>query len=164
MDRQQIFSRISAAAAKVHRALGPGLLEPVYRSCMLLEMENSGIHYRSGVPVPIFYEGRRIRGQKLVIDLLVENMLVVELCAVERLQDFHIRKIFTHLKLASKPLGALINFGERLSVTAFPGFSETRYQAPSTELEMGAESRQRIAARQKDPAFGHKGVHALTGP
>jgi hypothetical protein len=60
----------------------------------------------------------------LVIDLLVEEEVVVELCAVEKLQDFHTRKIFTKLKLAGKPLGALINFGERLSVTAFPGFPE----------------------------------------
>ena len=124
MDRQQIFSHISAAATKVYRALGPGLLEPVYRSCMLVEMENSGIHYRAGVPVPIFYEGRRIQGQKLVIDLLVEEMVVVEMFAVDALQDSHIRKIFTNLRLASKPLGALINFGERLSVTAFPGVYE----------------------------------------
>jgi GxxExxY protein len=124
MDRQKLLSRVSDAAARVHRELGPGLLEPVYRSCLLVELESRDIHYRAGVPMPILYQGRRIEGQKLIIDLLIEDTMVVELCAVERLQDFHTRKIFTHLKLASKPLGALINFGERLSVTAFPGVYE----------------------------------------
>jgi GxxExxY protein len=121
MDREHLLSQISDAAANVHRELGPGLLEPVYRSCMLVELQNRGIHYRSSVPVPLLYEGRRIQGQKLRIDVLVEDMVVVELCAVEKLHDSHIRRIFTNLKLASKPLGALINFGERLSITAFPG-------------------------------------------
>jgi len=164
MDRQQLLSHISTAATRVHKALGPGLLEQVYRSCMLVEMENSGIHYRASVPVPIFYEGRRIQGQKLVIDLLVEDILVVELCAVERLQEFHTRKIFTNLKLTSKPLGALINFGERLSVTAFPGFPASQYTGTWRRCEMGSESKQKIAAGEKDPAAGHKAVHALTGP
>jgi GxxExxY protein len=149
MDRQKLLSRVSDAAARVHRELGPGLLEPVYRSCLLVELESRDIHYRAGVPMPILYQGRRIEGQKLIIDLLIEDTMVVELCAVERLQDFHIRKIFTNLKLSSKPLGALINFGERLSVTAFPGFSETRYQAPSTEPEMGEGSGQEMVAREK---------------
>ncbi|MBN2468754.1 MAG: GxxExxY protein [Deltaproteobacteria bacterium] len=147
MDQKQLLSRISDAAAKVHGELGPGLLEPIYRSCMLVELENRSINYRAGVPVPIFYQGRRIEGREILIDLLIEDVMVVELSAVERLQDFHRRKIFTNLKLASKPLGALINFGERLSVTAFPGFPEHHVWALPTRSDIvGSESKQRIPA------------------
>lgn len=164
MDRQKLFSRISDAATKVHRELGPGLLEPVYRSCMLVEMETRGIHYRAGVQVPISYEGRRLQGHDLIIDLLVEETMVVELCAVDGVKDFHTRKIFTNLKLAHKPLGALINFGERLSVTAFPGFSEPQCQAPSTEPETGEGSGQEMVAGKTPLGRGDRGVLGLTRP
>jgi GxxExxY protein len=144
MDRQKLLSGISNAATKVHRELGPGLIEPVYRSCMLLELKNRGVHYRTGVQIPISYEGRKLNGQKLTIDLLVEDVMVIELCAVDRVQDFHTRKIFTNLKLAGKPLGALINFGERLSTTAFPGFPELA----SPAAPMGGNER-RIKTKTK---------------
>jgi GxxExxY protein len=57
MHRQQLLSRISDAATKVHRELGPGLMKPYYRSCMVVELENRGIQYHAGVPVPILCTG-----------------------------------------------------------------------------------------------------------
>jgi GxxExxY protein len=150
MNKQQLLSRISEAANNVHRELGPGLLETVYRSCLLVELESRDINYRAGVPMPILYQGRRIEGQKLIIDLLIEDTMVVELCAVERLQDFHTRKIFTNLKLARKPLGALINFGERLSITAFPGFPELA----SPAAPMGSNER-KIKTKTKADGARH---------
>jgi len=77
------------------------------------------IRVQSQVSVPVFYRGKRVKGEEFVIDLLVENRLIVEILALERVLEFHERRMLMYLQVARRPLGLLINFGERVLMTAF---------------------------------------------
>jgi len=114
MDINQLSSLIIKAAIKVHRELGPGLLEIVYQACMLIELKKMGIKVHSEMPVEIYYDGQKINDQGFRIDLLVEDTIIVELKSVEQVRDVHKKQLLTYLKLANKPLGLLINFNEVL--------------------------------------------------
>jgi GxxExxY protein len=102
------------AALQVHRALGPGLLESAYEACLLFELHRRGLHAASQVPQPVVYEGVKIDvGYKL--DLLVEDCVVVELKAVEKVLAIHQAQLLSYLKMSGKRVGLLINFhSERL--------------------------------------------------
>ena len=80
-----------------------------------------GVQAQSQVFVPVFYRGKRVKGEEFEIDLLAENELIVEILALERVLEFHKRQLLMYLQAARKPLGLLINFGERLITTAFEG-------------------------------------------
>ena len=98
----------------MHKELGPGLLESVYQSCMIIELSEMGLNVKGEVPVPVNFRGRNITDQGFRIDLLVEDSLVVELKSVEQVKDIHKKQLLTYLKLTNKPLGLLINFNELL--------------------------------------------------
>ena len=106
--------RIIAAAIKVHRALGPGLLESAYLACLLFELRRSGFAVSAGDKVPVHYESVRIDcGYEL--DLLVDDLVIVELKSVSALAPIHEAQLLTYLKLTGYPLGLLVNFNvERL--------------------------------------------------
>ena len=110
----QLSSLIIKAAINVHKELGPGLLESVYRYCLAIELEDMGLKIHSEVPVPICYRGQMVHEEGLRLDLLVENTIVVELKSVEKVKDVHKKQLLTYLRLAKKPLGLLINFNEPL--------------------------------------------------
>ena len=112
MELNQLSSQVIKAAITVHQILGPGLLESVYQSCMLIELRNMGIDVQSEVHLPVFYRGQEVSAAGFRLDLLVENRLVVELKSVEKLQPVHKKQLLTYLRLAKKPLGLLINFNE----------------------------------------------------
>ena len=112
MDLNQLSSLVIKAAITVHQELGPGLLESVYQSCMLIELRNMGIEVKSEVWLPVFYRGQEVNAAGFRLDLLVENRLVVELKSVEKVQPVHKKQLLTYLRLAKKPLGLLINFNE----------------------------------------------------
>ena len=114
MDINKISSAIIRAAINVHKELGPGLLESVYQSCMIIELSEMGLNVKGEVPVPVNFRGRNITDQGFRIDLLVEDSLVVELKSVEQVKDIHKKQLLTYLKLTNKPLGLLINFNELL--------------------------------------------------
>lgn len=97
------------SALKVHRALGPGLLEQVYERCLLYELEKRGLACVRQYAVPIYYEGVSLDSD-LRIDLLVGDRLVVELKAVETILPVHRAQLLTYLKLTGHRLGLLINF------------------------------------------------------
>jgi len=101
------------AAFKVHKALGPGLLESAYQACMEIELERRSFLFAAQDLLPISYEGVRIEGAYR-IDLLVGGKLVVELKAVEKLLPVHQAQILTYLRLAGLRLGLLINFNAPL--------------------------------------------------
>ena len=106
---EDICRKTLDAAFKVHSALGPGLLESAYEACMAHELARSGLDARRQVTLPIIYDGHRIdAGYR--IDLLIENVLVVELKAVDRLLPIHQAQLLSYLRLADRPLGLLINF------------------------------------------------------
>ena len=88
---------------------------------MIMELRSMGIRVQSQVPVSVFYRGKRVKGEEFEIDLLVENGLIVQILALERVLEFHKRQMLMYLQVARKPLGLLINFGERVLMTAFEG-------------------------------------------
>ena len=112
MELNQLSSQIIKAAIAVHNELGPGLLETVYQSCMVIELRDMGIKVQSEVPLPIFYRERRVHEDGFRMDLLVEGTSIVELKSVEKVQDLHKKQLLTYLRLAKRPLGLLINFNE----------------------------------------------------
>ena len=96
-------------AMRVHDALGPGLLESVYRDCFVLELVANGLIVEVERRVPIIYREQQIRDH-LRLDILVDNRLVLEIKAVERLLAVHKAQVVTYLKLSGFPAGLLFNF------------------------------------------------------
>ncbi len=97
------------AAFKVHSLLGPGLLESVYEICLVHELEKRGLKVARQLELPIEYDDQRF-DSGLRLDLLVEDVIVVELKAVERVLPVHKAQLLSYLRLANKPVGLLINF------------------------------------------------------
>ena len=109
MELNEISGRIIACALKVHTAIGPGVLESVYQTCLLHELQKSGLAVQAQVALPVVYDNLHLdSGYRL--DLLVENTVIVELKCVETLLPIHKAQLLTYLRLANKPLGLLLNF------------------------------------------------------
>lgn len=113
MTHNEISSRIIQAAIEVHRELGPGLLEGVYELCLVQVLSEMGLRVNQQVPVPIAFRGREL-GAALRLDVIVENMVIIEVKAVDSLHDNHMAQLLTYLKLTGCKLGLLINFNEAL--------------------------------------------------
>lgn len=107
----EITGTIIGAAMAVHTALGPGLLESAYEACMIYELESRGLRVRSQVEVPVIYREVQV-DCAFRIDLLVEDIVVVELKAIQELADVHVAQLLSYLKISGKPVGLLINFHE----------------------------------------------------
>ncbi len=116
MDLNELSSKIISCAIYVHKELGPGLLESVYQSCMVLELRHCGLIVEPEVPLPVYYRGCQVHEQGFRLDLLVEAIVVVELKSVEKIQPVNKKQLLTYLRLAKKPLGLLINFNEEMLV------------------------------------------------
>ena len=109
MDLTDISGQIVDAALKVHSALGPGLLESTYETCLLFELHRRGLRAQRQVELPVIYDGVRIDcGYR--IDLLVDDAVIVEIKSVESLTPLHQAQLLTYLKLSGRKLGLLINF------------------------------------------------------
>jgi GxxExxY protein len=106
---EQIAKMIVAAAYAVHRALGPGLLEHVYEICFCHELTKSGLAYARQVIVPIVYDGIHF-DEGFRMDVVVEDLVLCELKAVEAMNPVYTAQLLTYLKLTHKRLGFLINF------------------------------------------------------
>jgi GxxExxY protein len=92
-------------------ALGPGLLESIYCACLVIELMEQGLKVECGRPVKIEYRGKRVAGN-LTLDIVVEDCVVIEVKAVERLHPVHQAQLITYLKLADLPAGLLMNFND----------------------------------------------------
>jgi GxxExxY protein len=108
-DLDRVATVIVDAGLKVHRTLGPGLLETVYEQCLAHELSERGLAVRRQLPVPITY-GRLKIDVAYRMDMLVEGVVVVEVKAVEVLTNTHHAQLLTYLKLADLRLGLLMNF------------------------------------------------------
>ena len=114
------FSRLNplteaaiGAAIKVHRALGPGLLESAYQECLAFELQRSGMKIRTNVSLPVAYDGVHIdAGYRL--DLVVNDSLILEIKPVKKFADVHTAQVLTYLKLSGYPVGLLMNFNVTL--------------------------------------------------
>jgi len=108
----QLTYLIIGCAMKVHTALGPGLLESAYLTCLIYELRQAGLQVEVEVKVPLTYSGVTIEcGRR--IDILVEGLIVVELKCVQSVLPVHEAQLLTYLKLSKKPYGLLFNFNVR---------------------------------------------------
>jgi len=109
VDENAIGEVVLGCAIKVHKALGPGLLESAYETCLAHEIGKTGLTYQRQIVLPVFYDEQRIDiGYRL--DLLVEGRVVVEVKTVDKLIDIHRAQLLSYLKLGDYRLGYLLNF------------------------------------------------------
>ena len=109
MEENEITEKIIGCAIKIHRALGPALLESAYEECLCYELSQVGLKFSRQVNLPVIYKDVRLDcGYRM--DSVVENSVIVELKAVEQIQKIHGVQLLTYLKLYRKSLGLLINF------------------------------------------------------
>jgi GxxExxY protein len=104
-----LTEQIIGAAIEVHRHLGPGLLEAAYDECLCYELSQQGIRFQRQVVLPIRYKGLKLNCN-YKLDLLVEDIVVVEIKAIEALLPVHSAQLLTYLKSSGKRVGLLINF------------------------------------------------------
>ena len=104
-----LTEKIIAAAMRVHTALGPGLMESAYEACLVHELLKTGLSARSQVELPIIYDGITLDiGYRT--DILVEELVIIELKAVDKILPIHKAQLISYLKLSGKDVGLLINF------------------------------------------------------
>lgn len=109
MKTEELTHRIIGAAIEVHRAIGPGLLESAYEECLCEELTLRQIQFERQRALPVVYKGMRLEcGYRL--DLLVANIVVVEVKAIENILPIHEAQLLTYLKLGGWKIGLLINF------------------------------------------------------
>ena len=109
MSENEITQRIIGCAIKVHKALGPGLLESAYEACLFYEIYKSGLFIERQKPIPLIYEEVKMDcGYRA--DLVIEGKVIVEVKSVEALNEIHLMQTLTHLKLINFKLGLLMNF------------------------------------------------------
>ena len=109
MELNEITQKIIGCAIKVHKNLGPGLLESAYEECLSYELIKNGLVIKRQQPTPVIYKEIKLEcGYR--IDILVENSVVVELKVVDEFNPVHEAQILTYMKFSNKSLGLLINF------------------------------------------------------
>ena len=113
MKENEIGTQVLTAAIEVHRELGPGLLESVYKIVLARELSIRGLSVERQVAVPILYKGVRF-DEGFRADLIVEGMVLLELKSVEHVTPAHRKQVQTYLRLTALKLGYLLNFGEAL--------------------------------------------------
>jgi GxxExxY protein len=112
-ELDQITGTIIGAAIKVHRALGPGLLESAYEACLAFELTECGLGVEQQKGLPVIYRSVHLDcGYRL--DLLVAGKVIVELKAVDHLQPIHQAQLLSYLKLSGCKVGLLINFNVKI--------------------------------------------------
>jgi GxxExxY protein len=109
-ELDKLIYRVIGCMIEVHKELGPGFLESVYRNAVAVEFRNKGILFESEKEITLHYQGEIIGTHRL--DLFVENELVVELKTVEVLHKKHYAQVRSYLKAVRKPIGLLVNFAD----------------------------------------------------
>ncbi len=109
MTEDELSNITIGCAIKIHKALGPGLLESAYQECLHYELTNRGLFVEKEKPLPLVYEQVKLEcGYR--VDLLIENKLIVEIKAIDNLHPIHLAQVLTYLRLSKCKLGLLINF------------------------------------------------------
>jgi len=113
MNENEISKIVIEKSLKVHKALGPGLLESVYQGALIYELKKSGLDVVAEKEIPVIYEGIYFdRGFRA--DIIVNQKVIIEIKSVRKLEDVHFKQLLTYLKLTNCKLGLLINFNESL--------------------------------------------------
>ena len=113
MTENQIATIIVDAAFKIHKTLGPGLLESVYQATLTYELQKRGLHVTEQAALPVYYETVKL-DIGFRVDLIVGEKVVVEIKSVEELVRVHQKQLLTYLRLMDLRLGLLINFNVEL--------------------------------------------------
>ena len=108
-DIEEIGSNIVHCAIKVHKALGPGLLESVYQKCLAYELEKAGLTVACEVPLPVMYESVTIDAG-FRIDMMIQQTVIIENKTVDKIAPIHEAQLLTYLKLTRLNLGYLLNW------------------------------------------------------
>ena len=106
--RDPLTWNIIGAAIEVHRELGPGLLESLYEDALCYELDETGLSFQRQMPISVKYKSRSIGN--LIADVVVEDKVILELKAVEKLAPIHTTQMLTYLKVTGLSLGLLLNF------------------------------------------------------
>ena len=113
ITEDEISKIVFEAALKVHKTLGPGLLESAYEECLYYELKKYDLVVEKQKPLPLIYEEVKLDiGYR--IDIIIENKFIVEIKSVETLNEVHLAQLLTYLKLSDCKLGLLINFNVKL--------------------------------------------------
>jgi GxxExxY protein len=113
MTENEISKIVFECALKVHKTLGPGLLESAYEECMFYELKKADLEVEKQKALPLIYEEVKLDvGYR--IDIIVEDKFIIEIKSVESLNDVHLAQILTYLRLSDCKLGLLINFNVKL--------------------------------------------------
>ena len=113
MTENEISKTILDASIKIHKGLGPGLLESVYEEVLAYELQKNVLSCQRQVPIPVVYETVKME-LGFRADIIVEKKVIIELKSVESLQSVHSKQLLTYLKVSGLKLGLLINFNETL--------------------------------------------------
>jgi GxxExxY protein len=108
-DLEALTERVIGCGMEVHRALGPGLLESIYRDCLVIELRSQNFRVETERRVKLEYRGHAVPGA-LRLDLVVEARVIVAVKAVEQIHPVHQAQVITYLKLSGHPAGLLMNF------------------------------------------------------
>lgn len=119
---KKLSEEILDSAIKIHKILGPGLLESVYQNCLFYELEKKNIKCQKEVILPVQYEDLNFESG-FRADLIVDDKIIIEIKSLERMGYVHRAQILTYLKLTNYPLGLLINFGSAKLVNGFSRFA-----------------------------------------
>ena len=112
MTLNELSKKVIGLAIEVHSALGPGLLENVYKECLFYKLQKESIFVEKEKPLPVVFEDVKL-DCGFRIDLLVEHELVVEIKSVKTIIDIHLAQTLTYLRLGKFKLGLIINFNEK---------------------------------------------------
>ena len=116
METNKVTEIIIGSAIRIHRTLGPGLMESSYEACMVYELTSEGLNFQRQMAIPVMYGGVRLDcGYR--VDLVVEDRVVVELKSVAKLEPIHDAQLLTYLKLSKYSVGLIINFNVLLLST-----------------------------------------------
>lgn len=113
MNENEISGIVVDVSIRIHKALGPGLLESVYQRILAYELRKAGLEVQTEVPVPVKWDGHII-DESFRADMIVNGKVLLELKSIEQTQPVHRKQTLTYIKLADLKLGLLINFGASL--------------------------------------------------
>jgi GxxExxY protein len=113
MNENELAAIVIDACIRIHKEIGPGLLESAYEAVLSFELGKRGLSVERQVPVPLVWQGMLVE-DSFRADLIINKKLILELKSVERLSPVHKKQVLTYLKLTGMKLGLLLNFGEEL--------------------------------------------------
>ena len=113
MDENAVGTIIVDRAVKLHKSLGPGLLETVYEAVLAKQLRQAGLWVERQKPIPIEFDGLKF-DEGFRADLVINELVIIELKSIERTHPVHKKQLLTYLKLTNLKLGYLLNFGDEL--------------------------------------------------